>query len=609
MLFIYSPTVAYEYNLDDKLSSGQNELVQEGFSGLVEIFKNPYLGEGDARYGGYRPIPRATYAIEYGLWGNNPHLSHLINLLIYSLCCYLVFILFKHPLFKSQAVIRRANTEAGLVFTFVGLAIFSFHPLHVEAVASLKNREVLLAFVFGMIYLFLLLKTNKNILIYFLAFFALNACLFCKLDGLIFPVFVILVYLFHRKAGWQKSIGINVLLLMASLTVNFLIQNSFPLELNLAFTPEENPLVNIVGSSAHLSTVAYISLYLSRLIFIPNQQLFFYGTGKIDLVGWDNTWVIFSVLLHISLLILALRWYFKKNKLGLFLMMYLACIGLNSNLIIPVPGIIADRLLFVIILPLALFSSHLLWQLFNLSKSKKMGWLASIPIGLLVISSCYFSKTRVPCWERPFTLGQCDMKQLNNSIIAQTIYVKLLSTEISHNPKAEELHDLALAHCRRILEINPQSVFALDKIGNIFCEYKDSVALGSKILLEALKIAPHRPETLRSMGNCFSKAGDSVSALKFYHEASKNAAFDIDIKSKIFNIHLFAKQIDQAEIVLGEMLAQAPNNKTTQLSAGMLDIAKGDPKSATKKFEALVKKHPEMTELNAMIRAYYESVK
>ncbi len=603
VVFVYYPSFSFNFNLDDRLSSAQNKWVQEGFSGVDEIFTQPYLDVEDARYGGFRPIPRLSHAIEYGLWGNIPARAHIINTLLYLLCCILVCLFFRQSLFE--------NVLKGIPL-IIAVAIFAFHPLHVEAVASLKNREVILAFIFGILLIVNILKENKQWYNYLIVFVLLFCCLFCKEDSIIYLVFVFLIFLFKRPTFWKRDMLILVVMVGIISLFNYGIHQSFPEDIDLKFSADENPIVDVKGSSQHLSTVAYISLYLSRLVVIPNQQLFFYGAGKIDLVGWSNIWVITSLFIHIFFFIFSVKLFYKKNIFGLLLMMYFACIGINSNLFVPIPGVIADRLLFLCIMPFAGIVAYIFVFISKKWQSKILQYAYLFLVGFFIIFSFIQTKNRVPCWETPFSLGQCDMPQLNNSISAHTIYIKLLTEEVNltkNNQQKDVFLQYSLAHSRRMLELNPKSIFALNNIGSIYCEYKDSTSFGSKVLLEGLKLDRENPQILASLGNCFKKEGDNENALKFYNASLKNAKSNLNLRLEILVIHLQKNELAKAKIILDEMLEKAPTDKSTMVAHGMWDIANGNAIEGTKKFEAVVAKHPEMTELKAMIDAFYQSQK
>jgi hypothetical protein len=98
----YGNSLFNKYALDDEYVTVTNfkqdnanyepnhALVKKGFSGLAKIWKSRYAHDSESSFD-YRPIVTSTFAIEYGLFGQNPFISHLINLLIYFFTCYLLY--------------------------------------------------------------------------------------------------------------------------------------------------------------------------------------------------------------------------------------------------------------------------------------------------------------------------------------------------------------------------------------------------------------------------------------------------------------------------------------------------------------------------------------
>ena len=68
-------------------------LVSKGFSGIIKIWKSRYAHDSEGSFD-YRPFTTTTFAIEYAIFGQNPFVSHLINLLLYFACTWLVFCVF-----------------------------------------------------------------------------------------------------------------------------------------------------------------------------------------------------------------------------------------------------------------------------------------------------------------------------------------------------------------------------------------------------------------------------------------------------------------------------------------------------------------------------------
>jgi len=135
---IYAGTIGHDYNMDDVLVTQGHHLTSKGFSAIGQIFTSPYY-EDDMGYNyEYRPITHVSFATEHGLFGEHAGVSHLINVLLHSVTVLLVFIV-------SRLMFPLGN----LLFPLLATLLFAVHPMHTEAVASIKNRDELLALLFG----------------------------------------------------------------------------------------------------------------------------------------------------------------------------------------------------------------------------------------------------------------------------------------------------------------------------------------------------------------------------------------------------------------------------------------------------------------------------
>ena len=107
----------------------------QGFAGIKNIFTSDVWHFQNLNLGYYRPLSLVSFAVEQQLFPNNPHVSHFVNVLLYSLTAFLLYFLLlkifnrKHPLFS-------------LVVTLLFIA----HPLHTEVVANIKSRDEILSF-------------------------------------------------------------------------------------------------------------------------------------------------------------------------------------------------------------------------------------------------------------------------------------------------------------------------------------------------------------------------------------------------------------------------------------------------------------------------------
>ena len=130
----------------------------DSFSGYFGEQKNLVQG---ARY---RPLSLLTFATEYALFGANSSVSHLINILLYGLCCFLGFV-------TLRRLFREKSSKNKILFgtAAISILLYMFHPIHVEAVANVKGRDEILAMIFCLLTLQMSLKyTDQKRLLYFL---------------------------------------------------------------------------------------------------------------------------------------------------------------------------------------------------------------------------------------------------------------------------------------------------------------------------------------------------------------------------------------------------------------------------------------------------------
>jgi len=89
---LYANTIGHEYTLDDSGAITENRYVQEGISGIPNLMKVDFWHFSNIHLGYYRPLSLITFAIENEFTKNNPQLSHFINVFIFALSGFLLFI-------------------------------------------------------------------------------------------------------------------------------------------------------------------------------------------------------------------------------------------------------------------------------------------------------------------------------------------------------------------------------------------------------------------------------------------------------------------------------------------------------------------------------------
>lgn len=135
---LFANTLGHGYNMDDGMVTNNHKLTSKGLSAIGEIFTSPYYSDAMGYAYGYRPIVHLSFALEHELFGQKPGAGHFINVILFALSVVLFF----------KLLVKWAG-EKNILFAGIATLLFAVHPIHTEVVASLKNRDEILAFLFS----------------------------------------------------------------------------------------------------------------------------------------------------------------------------------------------------------------------------------------------------------------------------------------------------------------------------------------------------------------------------------------------------------------------------------------------------------------------------
>jgi hypothetical protein len=168
---LYLPTVRYGVVQDDRAIIASNPAAHS-IGAALRAFDDPYWPR-ETGAGLYRPVTILSYAVDWTISGGRPGWLHVMNALWHGLATVLLVMLLARWLPTLGAA------AAGLVF--------AWHPVHVEAVASLVGRAELLTAV-GILGALLAARRGRWALAVLCAAFAM----FSKEHGVIVGVVILL---------------------------------------------------------------------------------------------------------------------------------------------------------------------------------------------------------------------------------------------------------------------------------------------------------------------------------------------------------------------------------------------------------------------------------
>lgn len=203
--FVFANGIKNDYNLDDELVTQNHRLTSKGIAAIEQIFTEPYYKDASGYSYEYRPMVLLSFAIEHDLFGDNPHASHFINVILYSLLCVFLFLLLRKLLSKEWELV-----------SLITALLFTVHPTHTEIVDSIKNRDEIMALGGALLSLYFALKfveTKKWLyLIPILA--AYLFALLSKQTVTSFVIFIPLALVLFRDVEFKHIFVVSVILLI-----------------------------------------------------------------------------------------------------------------------------------------------------------------------------------------------------------------------------------------------------------------------------------------------------------------------------------------------------------------------------------------------------------
>ena len=382
---------------------------------IPEIWVTPYASDKPG-FTAYRPLSRTLFAIEYQFTSSSkkiPQISHFINLLLYIIGILLLF-----------GLLRRLFKNHDPWFSFLIAALFLAHPIHTQVVDSLNNRDVLLAFIFGIIALHQFIKWIDHSHVKYLIFGTVSFFLALLSNeqafNLVF-IFPLTVYFFtdaRKKQVWGLfGLQAVVALIAVLLPLTWLSSTDIP----LSFV--ENPLVKETGILSVTGTAFIVMGWALKMLAFPFPLRFYYGYDMIERAALNNSWMWLSVAVVVILLVFAIRSFRQKNILSFaILFFFLSFLGF-SNLFVLIPGIVSEKFLFVPSLAIAILIVWFLYSVFNPVNGKikrKVGiWAVAILIFILYGTLTINRNTQ---WLNEKSIFDFDLPKLEKSAYINNLY-------------------------------------------------------------------------------------------------------------------------------------------------------------------------------------------
>jgi tetratricopeptide (TPR) repeat protein len=612
-VILYGNTIFNKWAVDDNFVTGpQNELVKKGFSAIPKIFTSFYVdtkGNVGSQQTDYRPIVKMTYAIEYGLWGGNKAgRSHLINILLYFWISTLLFF-----------ILKRLLKNYNILFPFLITLLFMAHPVHTEVVASLKNRDELLAFLCGLGGLHFLLKYyEKNRILYVIATLVLFIIGYLAKSSILpFVLLYPLVLYFFTDMKPKKFIWLIGILLVAVMIAYFIPRLFLPKSIHVnSFI--ENPLFMEKSIWIRTGTGMITLWFYLKLLIFPYPLVYYYGYNMIPITGWGNIFVVISFFIHLGLFSYAVMKFREKHILSFAILYYLLAIAIYTNIVTPVVGIVGERFVFNASLGFIIALVYLIFKVFRTeprSLTIEFNERAKIIVivVLILIPCTVMTIKRNREWRNIRDLYFNDIKHLEKSVKANVEYAEFLSGMVYKDPNYqvngavnERLQQEIVSHFRTALKMYPNDYTTLNDLGAAYLNFSSKVDSGVVFLRKAIALRPELQSAWVNMSMAYRKRNMLDSAIFCYQKVLSINPGTITAVFKIADLYYEKGELGKAIQINEDVLKAYPDLDIPYFNIGYYFIMQGDTTTAIKYWEQAAKRKPTYevcTDLSIMYKA------
>lgn len=445
VFLIYSQSLFGDFVFDDR-SIVEHQTLLENPNNLYKIISLPYWTE---EAGLYRPITLLSYAFNYSFFGFKPWHFHLVNLILYALTGYLLFLLLK-----------KLFPEKKLLF-YLAPVLFLVLPIHTEVVANIVGRAEILALFFSLLVFLEIIK--KKINFWKLVFWLVLALGSKEIAIAAWPISLLIIYFKNSKVRLFKikSYLLTLLALFLAASVYFaarflvLGQHFFSNSATLV----ENPLKFAPFWPRIITSLKVLVIYFKKS-FWPFQLCSDYSYNQIPVL---NNFFNLETLLGLFILLfflISLVIFWKRNPIlslasSFFIFGFLPI----SNLIVPIGTIAGERLIYYSSVGLTIFLAQILIYL----KRIRIVFFASLIILICFYSGVSFIRNFDWLTEKQLFIsaGQCASQSVLSRSNLGTVYY------LDNNYEQAEKEFLAAE------EIYPLYSKAINNLGLIYWKKKE----------------------------------------------------------------------------------------------------------------------------------------
>ncbi len=580
---LYLNTAGHEFVLDDYSLIKENRQTKRGFSAIGDILTSSYRsGYTIIDDEVYRPLSKVMFAMEWGIFGDNPAPGHWINILLYAGIGYLLFLMLCR-LFPGQ-----------LLVPFIASLLFMAHPIHTEVVANIKSRDELLGFLFitsTVISLHAYLtKGKQRTLLLSLGLFFIS--LISKESYITFVALVPLIVYFFTDLPASKNLRVSLMMLIPALLYLLIRRSVLGSALPASQSVADNLLAAAPDIGSRLATAIYImGIYLKQLFF-PHPLIFDYSYKQIPIItaGDWRFWVSFTA--YLALFVFAVIRFKKKDKLSFSIFVFFIFLSIYTNLFVLIGSSFGERFLFAPALGFCLAIALLIHSFLKKNGETQPGDVGGFirqhaaPLGMtsvILVLFGYQTLARNVVWKSNLSLYSHDVLLAPNSTRTHYYLGNLLTKDDTYkdldSAGKSMMIDSAIHELQRAVDIYPKFADAYNQMGVAYYRKKDYQKAYEKYEL-ALKANPTDATIHNNLGTILFETGQYQEAMKAFSQAVRYKADYPEAYANLGSAYGMMKDYDNAINYLSKAVKYDPGYAQAWFFLGITYRFKGDEVNA-----------------------------
>jgi len=503
-LVVLAPTLRNTFVYDDHATLLGNRTIDHLTRDTVAtLFGGFHLND-------YYPVFYLSLAIDRAIWNMRPLGFHLTNLVLHVLNVCLVYVLVFRLADRDEDAVGGATRPNRWLLAVIAALLFAVHPNHVEPVAWITGRKVLLACLWGLlaVHCYLTALTDQGRRWPWLGAGCLCAALACMSNvyAVVVPALVVLIDRVYGRRSWWRAACVN-----------------WPFGL-VALGAAALKVASRTGGVARDSQFASraewlwttISLYWDnvRSLFVPSGRNILYVNDVIRSPG-ETAFLAGLAAMGVTV---GLLWAMRRRRLSMVGLLWFLLALAPTSQVARHHIFRADRYLYFPGVGACLLAGLVLATMW--SWPRRWLWRGPVVILFLIAFLAFAgaSRDRSHDWRDDRTLWQASLEQEERNADAH----QSLGCALMRHDENEQ----ALLHLERCIELRPLHVDAHNTLSALMLKMgqTDRAVRHGRL---AVQIRPEQAEPKFSLGLALRASGECVEALARLETGLKQKPNDI----------------------------------------------------------------------------------